>query len=118
MYMCMYLCLCECMLHVYEYFHNLEDELHPLELELQVIDSCLTCVLETELRTSRRVPFLNAKQSLQILPCLMIKDINKIQPCFKRCIYDQIISHNLSIRYIMIPTFFEKNLHQWKTIDM
>lgn len=59
--MCTWLCLCDYMLQVYEDFQILEDELHPLELELQMIDSCHTCVLETELRTSGRALFLNAK---------------------------------------------------------
>lgn len=68
MYVCTYLCLNECMLYAYEYFQIPEEELHPLELKLQVIERCFTCVLGIKLSTSGKTTFLNAEPSLHILP--------------------------------------------------
>lgn len=49
MYMCDYLCICEC-----RCLRGQKRACDPLELELQAIVSCLTWVLGTELRPSAR----------------------------------------------------------------
>lgn len=63
------MCLCECMVHVYKYFQIAEEVLHPLELELLVIKSCVIRVLGTKLSISP-VPASHNNETHQQIPTL------------------------------------------------